>query len=160
MTTKIFRLAYPAFLLVMALVVGAACYQTISVVPYWKEDISMFRNYNWGIGYFPVLSPLMTVLWLVILISGFNVKMRNKVLLYMAHVCFLLIMVCTFAYFAPFLLTYMGHPETNIPEQELKTMLSTWVKWDFVRQVVGLVMLFLFIYCYGKNETVVIRRND
>jgi hypothetical protein len=150
MITKIFRFTYPLFLLVMALVVGAACYQTISIAPYWKEDISLFRNYNWGIHYFPILSPLMTVLWLVILVTGFKVKMQNKTILYIAHFFFLLIIAVTFAAFAPFLLTYMGHPEVNISEQELKAMLNSWIKWDSVRQVIGLISFFLFIYCYGK----------
>ncbi|HMU09453.1 MAG TPA: hypothetical protein PKC54_05560 [Ferruginibacter sp.] len=160
MITKIFRFTYLLFLLVMALVVGAACYQTISIAPYWKEDISLFRNYNWGIHYFPILSPLMTVLWLVILITGFKIQMKNKALLYIAHVCFLLIMVSTFAYFAPFLLTYMGHPDMNIPEQELKAMLNTWMRRDLIRQVFGLVSLFLFIYCYGKVAVAVTKKSD
>lgn len=149
---KIFQWAYLLFLVVMALVVGGACYQTISINPFWQKDISMFRNYgHWGINYFPVLSPLMTVLWLAIVITGFKVKMPGKKILYVGHFFFLLITISTFAYFAPFLLTHMGHTQSSISDQELTAMLNTWVKWDFVRQVVGLIPLTIFIYCYSKT---------
>ena len=61
-------------------------------------------------------------------------------------------MISTFAYFAPFLLTYMGHPENNVSDDELKTMLDTWAMWDIIRQVGGLIPLVIFVYCYGKVE--------
>ena len=151
MLTKIFRWTFLPFLIVMALVAGGACYQTISIVPFWEKDISMFKNYgHWGIDYFPILSPLMTVLWLALVVTGFKVKLPNKVIFYVGHFFFLLLMVSTFAYFAPFLLTYMGHPQNNVSDQELSSMLNTWAKWDFVRQVIGLVPLSIFIYTYSK----------
>ena len=111
---KIFRWTLLAFIVVMALVAGGACYQSISIVPFWQKDISMFKNYgHWGIDYFPILSPLMTVLWLVTVATGFKVKLPNKAILYIGHFFFLLIMLSTFVYFAPFLLTDMGHSEIN-----------------------------------------------
>ena len=152
MIAKIFRWSFLAFLIVMALVEGGAFYQTISIVPFWQKDISMFTNYgHWGIDYFPILSPLMTVLWLTVVVTGFKLKLPNKAILYMGHFLFLAVMVSTFAYFAPFLLTYMGNPQDKIPGTELAAMLNTWARWDFVRQVVGLISLSLFIYCYGKT---------
>ena len=152
---KVFRWALPSFLAITALVVGGAWYQTISIVPFWQQHISMFKNYgHWGTGYFPILSPLMTVLWLIVLITGLRVKSSNKTILYIGHFLFLVIMVSTLAYFAPFLLTYMGHPNNNISDQQLVTMLDTWAKWDYVRQIVGLVVLFIFIQSYGKVEFV------
>jgi len=155
MTTKIFRWAYLALLIVMALVVGGACYQAISIVPFWQQDISMFKNYgHWGINYFPVLSPLMTVLWLIVLVTGFKVKLPNKPILYVGHFFFLLVLVSTFAYFAPFLLTYMGNTQNNITDQELIAKLNGWARWDLVRQLAGLIPLSIFIYFYGKTGTV------
>src|SRR5262245_31503709 len=106
--TKFFRWAFPSFLAIAALVVGGAWYQTISIVPFWQQHISMFKNYgHWGTSYFLILSPLMTVLWLVVLITGMRAKFSNRAILYTGHFLFLLIMVSTFVYFAPFLLTYM-----------------------------------------------------
>lgn len=145
----VFKLTYLAFLVTMALVVGGATYQTISVTPSWQKDLSLFTNYgHWGIDYFPILSPLMTILWLAVLIMGFRFRFRGKKLLYAGHFFFLAIMIATFAYFAPFLLTYMGKPVAAETEQEVRTMLDTWAKWDKVRQVVGLIPLAIFIYCY------------
>lgn len=149
--TTIFRRTYLPFLMVMSLVVGGACYQAISIVPFWQKDISMFKNYgHWGIDYFPILSPLMTVLWLVLVITGWKLKMPNKKLLYVGHLFYLLVMGSTFVYFAPFLLTYMGHPQNTISDQELSSMLSTWARWDFIRQMIGLIPLTIFIYTYSK----------
>ena len=151
MAIKIFRWTFLPFLLVLALVAGGACYQTISIVPFWQKDISMFKNYgHWGIDYFPILSPLMTVLWLVLVVTGFKVKIPNKRILYLGHFFFLLLMVSTFTYFAPFLLTYMGHPKDNVSDQQLASMLTTWATWDAVRQVIGLIPLSIFIYTYSK----------
>jgi len=153
--STIFRWALLALIVVMALVIGGAFYQTVSIVPFWQKDISMFRNYgHWGVPYFPILSPLMTVLWLVTLVTGFKVESRARTLLYIGHFFFLVIMVTTFSFFAPFLLTYMGHPENNISDQELSAMLNIWARWDFIRQVVGLIPFTIFIYCYGKGEGV------
>ncbi|MES2847995.1 MAG: hypothetical protein V4685_02980 [Bacteroidota bacterium] len=152
MITNIFRWVYLLFLIVLALVVGGACYQTVSINPYWLNDVAMFRNYQWGIGYFPILSPLMTMLWLALLIMGFKIKLPNKKVLYTAHLFFLLIIISTFSWFAPFLLTYMGHPENSISNCELIPMIATWSKWDRIRQATGLVPLALFIYYYGKFQ--------
>jgi hypothetical protein len=148
MMTKIFRFAFLPFLTVMAMVAGGAAYQTISIVPFWQRDISMFKNYeHWGIDYFPILSPLMTVLWLVLVITSFKVNMRNRKVFWTANFVFLGLMVSTFAYFAPFLLTHMGHPQ-NVSDDQLKIMLDTWAKWDIVRQSVGFIALPLFLYTY------------
>jgi len=150
--TKIFRWTFPIFLVIMALVVGGAFYQTITIVPFWQRDISMFRNYgHWGINYFPILSPLMTVLWLVILVTGTKVKLPRKAFFYVGHFLFLLIMISTFAYFAPFLLTYMGHTEIKIPDNQLSAKLNTWAKWDYIRQLVGLIPFSIFISYYGMT---------
>lgn len=149
--TKIFRWTFLPFLVVMALVAGGAFYQTISIVPFWQKDLSMFKNYgHWGINYFPILSPFMTVLWLVLLVTGFNVQMPNKGVFYIAHFLFLLLMVSTFTYFAPFLLTHMGHPQNGISDAELTAQLHTWAKWDLIRQLVGLIPLSIFIHTYSK----------
>ncbi len=157
--TTIFRYSLPALILVMALVVGGAWYQTISIVPFWQQDISMFRNYgHWGINYFPILSPLMTVIWLITVVTDWKAEFAGKTLLFVGHGFFLLIMVATFAYFAPFLMTYMGHPEIDISDQELLSMLNTWSRWDFVRQVVGLFPLAIYIYSYGRIGAVAVRK--
>jgi hypothetical protein len=157
--TRVFRWTFPLFLGVTALVVGGACYQTISIVPFWQKNISMFKNYgHWGIDYFPILSPFMTLLWVVILITGFNVRVPNKTILYAGHFLFLLIMVSTFVYFAPFLLTYMGHPQDNLSDQELTSKLNTWARWDVARQIVGLIFLGIFIYSYGQIKYATTKR--
>ena len=149
----IFRSVYLAFLIVMALVVGGASYQTISIVPFWQQDLSMFKNYgHWGIDYFPILSPLMGMLWLVLLITGFGVKFPNKTIFYIGHGFFVLLLTVTFAYFAPFLLTYMGNQHNNLTDQELTSRLHIWAKWDLIRQIVGLIPLAIFIYCYGNAK--------
>ncbi len=142
-------------MIVTALVVGGATYQAVSVVPYWQEDISLFRNYQWGIDYFPILSPAMTVLWLATVITGWKVKFPQKRVFYLGHVFFLLIMVSTFSYFAPFLLTYMGHPEHKISDQELYSLLMTWIKLDVIRQSIGVIPLALYVYAYGKAQLTV-----
>jgi hypothetical protein len=148
---NIFRWTFLLFLVLMVLVAGGASYQTISIVPFWQKDISMFKNYgHWGIDYFPILSPLMTVLWLVLVVTGLKVRFPNKAILYVGHFLFLLIMVSTFTYFAPFLLTYMGHPQNNLSDQELAAMLNTWAKWDLARQIIGLITAAIFIYAYSK----------
>lgn len=153
--TKIFLRTFLPFLTVMALVAGGATYQTISIVPFWQQDISMFKNYgHWGINYFPILSPLMTVLWLVLVITGLNVKLPNKAILYVGHFFFLLIMISTFSYFAPFLLTYMGHPQNNLSDQELSSMLNTWARWDIVRQAIGFITMIIFIYSYRQAAVI------
>ena len=150
MSLRIFRWTFLPFLIALALVAGGACYQTVCVVPLWQQDISMFKNYGqWGIPYFPVLSPLMTVLWLVLLITGWKLKLPKKGIFYVGHFFFLLIMVSTFTYFAPFLLTHMGHPQNHISDQELSSQIGTWAKWDVVRQLIGLLALSLFLYTYS-----------
>ena len=149
--TKLFQASYFLFLVVMALVVGGACYQTMTVSPLWQQDVSTFRNYgHWGINYFPILSPLMTVLWIVILITGFRTKFPKKSLLWIGHLCFLIIMASTFIYFAPFLLNNMGKVDSSISDQQLLSMIQTWTKWDLIRQIFGLIPLAIFIYCYGN----------
>ena len=151
MAAKIFRFTFLPFLVVMALVSGGATYQTISIVPFWQQDISMFKNYgHWGINYFPILSPLMTLLWLILLVTGFKVRFPHKKIFYAGHVLFLVIMLSTFIYFAPFLLTHMGNKETSLTDAQLAAMLNTWAKWDIARQATGLVACFLFIYTYSK----------
>jgi len=157
MSARIFRLSFLAFLIVLALVAGGAFYQAISIVPFWEKDLSMFKNYgHWGIDYFPLLSPLMTALWLILVISGIKVQLPQKRLLYLGHFFFLLMMGSTFAYFAPFLLTHMGHPQ-NISDGELDAQLQTWARWDLVRQIVGLIPLSIFIYMYGKSSAATTR---
>lgn len=152
---KIFRSTFLPFLVVMMLVAGGACYQTISIVPFWQKDISMFRNYgHWGIDYFPILSPLMTALWLVLVVTGFKVQIPSRKLLYTAHILFLALMVSTFTYFAPFLLTNMGHPEKNISVTDLTEQLNTWALWDMIRQVIGVITLGIFLYIYGKSAQI------
>lgn len=87
--TKIFQWSYLAFIIIMTLVVGGACYQAVSISPFWQRDISMFRNYgHWGIDYFPILSPLMTVFWIVLVVTGFKVTMPGKRILYIGHFSF------------------------------------------------------------------------
>lgn len=151
----LFRWTFMPFLMTTALVVGGAWYQTITIVPFWEQDISMFKNYrHWGIHYFPILSPLMTVLWLVLVITSFKATFSNKTIFYVGCFFFLIVMSSTFIYFAPFLLTYMGQPQAAVSDVELSAMLSVWAKWDFIRQVVGLVPLAIFIYTYSKVGTV------
>jgi hypothetical protein len=158
MMTKVFYWTYLPFLIVMGLVVGGAFYQTISIVPFWQQELSMFKDYgHWGINYFPILSPLMTVLWLVLLVTGFKVQLPNKKLLYLAHFLFLLLMVSTFTYFAPFLLTHMGHPQGGLSDAQLSGMLETWAKWDLIRQVGGLIPYSIFIYTYGTIRPLMLK---
>lgn len=160
MQVKIFRWTFLPFLMVMALVAGGAFYQTNSVVPFWENDISMFKNYgHWGINYFPILSPLMTVLWLVLVITAFKLQFPNKILFYIANFFFLLLMASTFIYFAPFLLTHMGHPQ-GLTDQELASQLQTWARWDFTRQVIGLIPLGLFIYTYSNMRFVTLKTKN
>ncbi|MBB1284254.1 hypothetical protein HRH25_07715 [Flavisolibacter sp. BT320] len=155
MMNKIFRFTFLPFLMVMALVAGGAWYQAISIVPFWEKDISMFKNYgHWGIDYFPILSPLMTVLWLVLLVTGFKASIPNRKVLYIGHAIFLVVMGSTFIYFAPFLLTYMGHPQKGLSDGELSAMLTVWAKWDLIRQSIGLIPMAIFIYTYYKLGTV------
>jgi hypothetical protein len=52
-------------------------------------------------------------------------------------------------------MNYMGHPEKNISETELSAMLATWAKWDLKRQIVGVVMLSVYIYAYRKTASVI-----
>ncbi len=154
MIANIFRWTFFAFLIVMTLVVGGAWYQAVSIVPFWQEDIIMFKNYDhWGINYFPILSPLMTVLWLILVVTGFKVQMESKRILYIGHFFYLVVMLSTFIYFAPFLLTHMGHP-VNLSDVELSSQLETWAKWDLVRQTIGLIPLAIFFYSYGKIGTI------
>ncbi|GAA4341397.1 hypothetical protein [Flaviaesturariibacter amylovorans] len=158
MMNRIFRFTYLPFLIVMGLVVGGALYQTISIVPFWEKDITMFRNYgHWGINYFPILSPLMSVLWLVLVVTGIKADVPNKKLFYTANLFFLLIMGSTFLYFAPFLLTHMGHPQTQLSDGELASMLHTWARWDLVRQLTGLIPFGIFIYTYHRIGAVAAR---
>lgn len=111
----------------------------------------MFKNYgHWGINYFPILSSLITVLWLVLVITGFKVKLRNKAILYVGHFFFFLIMISTLVYFAPFLLPHMGHPQNNISDRDIASMLHTWAKWNFARQLMGLIPLTIFMHTYSK----------
>ena len=152
MMAKIFPFTFLAFMIALALVAGGATYQAVSVVPYWEEDISMFRNYQWGIDYFPILSPIMTVLWVLTVITGWKVKFPQKRVFYIGHFFALLMLVSTFAYFAPFLLTYLVHPENKISDQELYPMLETWIKLDAIRQSIGVIPLALYIYAYGKSQ--------
>jgi hypothetical protein len=160
MMTKIFPFAFLAFMIVLALVAGGATYQAISVVPYWQQDLSMFRNYQWGIDYFPILSPIMTVLWVLTVITGWKVKFPHKRVFYVGHFFALFMLVSTFAYFAPFLLTYMGHPEHTISDQELSPMLNTWIKLDAIRQSIGVIPLALYIYAYGKSQLAVTQQTS
>ncbi|MBD0332954.1 MAG: hypothetical protein ICV66_09875 [Chitinophagaceae bacterium] len=151
MRLTIFKSSMLAFVFIMALVVGGACYQAVSIVPFWQKDISMFTNYShWGANYFPVLTPLMTILWLIVLISGWAVHMPHKGILNIAHAFFLLIIITTAVYFVPFLATYMGRPNATITNTALAQKLAVWAKWDLVRQIIGLIPLFLFIYSYGN----------
>jgi len=155
MVAKIFHWAFPLFLIVLALIIGGACYQTISIVPFWQKDILMFKNYgHWGMNYFPLLTPLMIVLWLMLVVTGFKMKLPGKRTLNLGH-CLFLLWLGTYAFFAPLLMNYMGHPEKNISETELSAMLATWAKWDLIRQIVGVVMLSVYIYAYRKNGSVI-----
>jgi hypothetical protein len=61
-------------------------------------------------------------------------------------------------YFAPFLLTYMGHPRDNLSDQELTSKLNTWARWDVARQIVGLIFLGIFIYSYGQIKYATTKR--
>lgn len=147
--SNVFKFTYLAFLVSMALVVGGASYQTVSITPAWQEDFSLFNDYgHWGVGYFPILSPLMTVLWLALVIMGFRQQFPGKKLFYVGHLFILLIMGTTFLFFAPFLLDNMGKAVTGEAVEKVRAELDIWAKWDRIRQLVGLIPLAIYIYCY------------
>lgn len=156
---KAYRVVFLIFLVLLALVSGGALFQSFSIIPYFQNDISLFRNAAFGgSNFFPIISPLMTLSWIVIVILGWKIQIENKKILNFGYILFLIIAIMTYSYFVPFLINNFGNSENVMSDAVLLDNLNTWASLDQIRQYVGVGVLAIFIYSYG-NVIAATKRN-
>ena len=135
---------YSILCLGLSIVVGAAVYEHVAVIPSWAagppESLTMFQG-EFGIkpgNFWPKIHPVVLLLFIAVLIFSWKSERRKHVLI--PFVCYVLVLVATFTYYVPELLELTQTPYAESVNEGLKSRAGLWENLSLLR------LLFIVVF--------------
>ena len=131
------------------IVLGAAVYEHVAVVPRWKlappASLAMFQG-PYGINtaaFWKPIHPVTLLLLIVALIANWKTARRKLLLIHLSG--YLLVLIITFIYFVPELISFMTMPYQQTVDQALVERAYRWETLSLIRLffIVGLAFTIL-----------------
>lgn len=154
---KLKDLIYAITCLSFAVVIGAAVYEHLAVVPKWTaappHSLSMFQG-QYGLyaqAFWIPVHPVTLALFVMTLITSWKSGRRFNVLV--AFAGYFAVLAVTFAFFVPELIAITSTPFSETVSPELTQRAQLWEKLSLVRlAVLILLSLTLFLGLTKGNE--------
>lgn len=154
---KLKDLIYAITCLSFAVVIGAAVYEHLAVVPKWTaappQSLSMFRG-QYGLyaqAFWIPVHPITLVLFVMTLVASWKSERRLNVLV--AFAGYFAVLAITFAFFVPELIEITSTPFSETVSPDLTARAQLWEKLSLVRlAVLILLSLTLFLGLTKGNE--------
>jgi hypothetical protein len=140
---------YSLTALCFSIVIGAAVYEHIAVVPGWSAappaSLTMFQG-KYGLNSGPFwmsIHPVTLLLFIITLVMHWKTLRRKSILI--AFIGYLIILVITSIYFVPELMSIVNTPYAETADASLTERAKMWETLSLVRLVV-LVVLALILF--------------
>ncbi len=140
-------LLYSLVCLCFSIVIGAAVYEHLGVVPQWSAappaSLTMFQG-EYGLAaqnFWMPIHPVCLVLYVLNLIIFWKTDRKKPLLI--AFAGYFLVLAITAAYFVPELLAITGTPVSEIPDAGLTQRAGQWETLSIVRMIflIGLALV-------------------
>jgi hypothetical protein len=145
---SVFRISFLLLIPFLAMTEGGGMYQRLVNVPLWQTDMSLMKLFHQVGPYFFIFSPIVLVLWITLVVSGWRYAGKAKTLLAVNHFLYLSIIISTALYFIPFLSKYVANAKA-IPTNGDYQQLQQWANYSLIRQIVGFSVIGIYTYIYG-----------
>lgn len=154
------NLLYSSVCLCFAIVIGAAVYEHLGVVPQWSAappaSLSMFQG-KYGLAaenFWMPIHPVCLVLFLINLVLFWKTDRKKPLLI--AFAGYFLVLVITATHFVPELIDITGTPFSETPDAALTQRAKQWEMLSIIRMIflIGLAfVLFSGLTHSGEKKT-------
>jgi hypothetical protein len=144
------------------IVIGAAVYEHMGVVPQWSEappkSLSMFQGeYGLNSGRFWMsIHPVTLLLFIIALVTNWKTFRRRNILI--AFIGYLIILAITSVYFVPTLMEFINTPYSDTVDPTLVDRASMWETLSLVRLVALLVLAYILLSALLKSGEIILVR--
>jgi hypothetical protein len=145
------------------IIVGAATYEHLAVIPQWSaappSSFSLFNGkYPLRAQYFWIpVHPVTVLLMAGALITNWKNSRKKNILT--VFIGYLAILVITYVYFVPQLMTFMETPYQDTVDEALLAKASMWETLSLIRLVVLFVLSYILLSALTKpNEIIVVQQ--
>lgn len=154
-------LIYSITCLLFAIIIGAAVYEHIAVVPQWStappKSLAMFQG-EYGLdaeSFWKMIHPVTLVLFAITLITSWRTSRRFNVLL--AFTGYFVILITTAVYFVPELIQITTSAYSEQIDSELTQRANNWELLSLIR-LVALIALSIVLFL-GLTKTEIVEKN-
>jgi cytochrome bd-type quinol oxidase subunit 2 len=151
------NLIYSFACLSFAIIIGAAVYEHLAVVPQWAahppRSLSMFQG-EYGLraqNFWIPIHPVTLVLLIITLLLSWKTPRRINVLTTL--LVYVAILAITAVYFVPELLEITGTPFSETDDKDLYDRAEMWEILSLIRLVVLIVLSIILFLGLTKNNT-------
>lgn len=145
------------------IILGAATYEHVAFIPQWSDappsSFSLFHGqYRVEAGYFWMpIHPVTILLMVGALITNWKNPRKKNILTVL--IGYVLILVVTYIYFVPQLLTFMEIPVQDTVDQSLLAKASLWETLSLIRLVFIFGLSYILLSALAKpNEIIVLQQ--
>lgn len=137
------------FVIAFGIEIGAGLYETLVVMPVWAlappDSVIAYFQYNVanpqfilnaGGRFWMHQTPLVGLLALLTLISGFRTRPEHRKWRILGAVLALIVVIATFAWFVPNLVRLFSEEVLTMSRDEVTSVTTWWVRLNWVRVVV------------------------
>lgn len=149
---------YAMTCLSFAVVIGAAVYEHLAVVPRWTmappASLSMFQG-PYGLNaqaFWKPIHPVTLLLFITTLIVSWKSQRKASVLI--AFVGYVVVLAVTFAYFVPELIAITSTPYIDIIDSDLMNRAQLWESLSLVRLGVLILLSLTLLLGLAKKEEI------
>ena len=133
------------FVIVLGIELGAGIYETLVVLPTWMGDpLAAYRHsaefpqyaITAGPRFWMFQTPLLGVVSIVTLLTGRRTEPEHKVWRMFGAGLALVVVLATFAWFVPNLLSLIGEDVTKMSADQISNLATWWSRLNWVRVAV------------------------
>jgi hypothetical protein len=148
---------YSITCLAFIIVIGGAVYEHLNMVPTWSAappaSLSMFQG-KYGLNpelFWKLVHPVNLLLFIITLIVHWRSDRRKNILIVLTS--YALILVITFMYFVPELLSITKTVFSDTVDADLTRRAGLWEKLSIARLLVLIVLSIILLLGLTKNST-------
>jgi hypothetical protein len=137
------------FVITLGIVIGGGLYETLVVMPLWAsappESVIAYYQHNvanpqftlnQGGRFWIFVTPLLGLLSILTLLSGFRTRPEHRVWRITATVLTLIVVISTFAWFVPNIIKLTGEAVTTMNPDEITSLTNWWSRLNWLRAIV------------------------
>jgi hypothetical protein len=145
------------FAALLGIELGAGAFTTVVVFPVWAASPEAAIGFRPGVPYyleegdfFMFSSTITTLASIVALIAGWRTTPSLRKWIRVASILFIIVAIWSAFYFIPVQdVSFKGEAGSQIPRDELASMLKTFVSLNYVRQVMIVVSFIAALHALG-----------